>query len=205
MPPFINGLLFGFLFLFSLGPAFFALIQTSIQHGFRKAIFFAIGISIADVLFVVVILFGLAKAFETDGFKFWIAVFGSIMLICYAIYSWVKKPVFQEVELANDVNYLKYFLKGFLLNGLNPFIVIFWATWISTVAVNFDYKFFQQVQFFVGMLATILSLDLIKAFIANKLKHMITVRFVRTMNRAVAILMLVFAVRIIYYLFENYA
>ncbi len=205
MPPFINGLLFGLVFLFSLGPAFFALIQTSIQHGFRKATFFAIGISISDIFFVVVILFGLATVLETDYFKFWVAVFGSIMLVGYSVYSWVKKPVVQEVELSNDVNYIKYLFKGFILNGLNPFIIIFWATWISTVAVNFDYKFFEQVQFFVGMLASILSLDLIKAFIANKLKHMITVKFVRRMNRVVAIVMLVFAIRILYFLFENYS
>lgn len=205
MPPLINGLLFGLIFLFSLGPAFFALIQTSIQYGFRKALFFAIGISISDIFFVVVILFGLDKVLETDDFKFWVAVFGSFMLIGYSVYSWVKKPVVQEVELSNEVNYLKYIFKGFILNGLNPFIIIFWATWISTVAVNFDYIFFEQVQFFVGMLASILSLDLIKAFVANKLKHMITVKFVRTMNRVVAVVMLMFAARIVYFLLENYS
>ena len=205
MPPFINGLLFGLVFLFSLGPAFFALIQTSIQHGFRKAMFFAIGISVSDIFFVVVILFGLATVLETEEFKFWVAVFGSIMLIGYSVYSWLKKPVVQEMEMSNDVNYIKYLFKGFILNGLNPFIIIFWATWISTVSVNFDYNFFEQVQFFIGMLTSILSLDLIKAFIANKLKHMITVKFVRRMNRVVAIVMLVFAARILYFLFENYS
>lgn len=204
MPPIINGILFGLIFLFSLGPAFFALIQTSIQQGFRKAMFFAIGISFSDILFVVVILFGLAKILETDTFKFWVAIFGSIMLTSYAIYSWFKKPVVEEVELSNDVNFMKYLFKGFILNGLNPFIIIFWATWISTVAVNFEYNFSQQLQFFVGMLVSILSLDLIKAFIANKLKHMITVRFVRGMNRVVAVIILAFAFRIFYYLLENY-
>ncbi len=204
MPPFINGLLFGLIFLFSLGPAFFALIQTSIQHGFRKAMFFAVGVSVSDIFFVVVILFGLAKILETDDFKFWIAIFGSAMLSAYAVYSWLKKPVVQEVELTNDVNYLKYVFKGFILNGINPFIIIFWLTWISTVSVNFDYGFNQQILFFVGMLVSILSLDLVKAFIANKLKHLITVNFVRTMNRVVAVVMLIFAARIVYYLIENY-
>ena len=204
MPPFINGLFFGLLFLIALGPAFFALIQTSIQQGFRKAIFFAIGISLSDILFVMVILFGLAKVLETDSFKYWMAIFGSIMLISYSVYSWVKKPIVEEVELSNDVNFVKYLFKGFLLNGINPFIVIFWATWISTVAVNFDYGFGQQVQFFVGMLVSILSLDLTKAFIANKLKHMITVKFVRTMNRMVAVVILLFAFRVIYFLLQNY-
>ena len=205
MPPFINGLLFGLIFLVALGPAFFALIQTSIQQGFRKAVFFAIGISLADIFFVMTILFGMAKFLETDDFKFWMGIVGSGILILYSIYSWFKKPVVEEMELTNDVNYIKYVLKGFVLNGLNPFIIIFWATWISTVAVNFDYPFYKQFQFFVGMLLSIISMDILKAFIANKLKHMITTRFVSMMNRIVAVVILLFAARLIFYLFENYA
>ena len=132
-------------------------------------------------------------------------IVGSGILILYSIYSWFKKPVVEEMELTNDVNYIKYVLKGFVLNGLNPFIIIFWATWISTVAVNFDYPFYKQFQFFVGMLLSIISMDILKAFIANKLKHMITTRFVSMMNRIVAVVILLFAARLIFYLFENYA
>jgi threonine/homoserine/homoserine lactone efflux protein len=204
VPPFINGLLFGLIFLFSIGPAFFALIQTSIQQGFKKALFFAVGISMSDIIFVMVILFGLSSVLETDDFKFWMAIFGSIMLFSYSIYSWLKKPVVEEVELKNDVNFAKYFFKGFLLNGLNPFIIITWATWISTVAVNFEYGFVQQIQFFVGMLTCILSLDLVKGYIANRLKHMITIRFVRLMNRVVAAVIFLFAIHLVYFLFINY-
>ncbi|MEQ9404453.1 MAG: LysE family transporter [Cyclobacteriaceae bacterium] len=204
MSPFLNGLLFGLIFIFALGPAFFALIQTSIQQGFRKAIFFAIGVSLSDVFYVMITLFGMSQVMETDNFKFWMAIFGSGMLLGYSIYSWFKTPVIEEVELTNDVNYAKYVFKGFLLNGLNPLIIVSWATWISTIAVNFDYGFSKQLQFFVGMLLSILSMDVGKAFVSHKLKHMVTVRFVRAMNRIVAVMMLTFAIRILYYIFENY-
>lgn len=204
MPPFLNGILFGLIFLVSLGPAFFALLQTSIQQGFRKAIFFAIGISLSDMFFVAITLFGLAKFMESEEFKFWMAIFGSAMLIGYAIYSWVKKPVLEELEMKNDVNFAKYILKGLLLNGLNPFIIVIWATWISAVAVNFNYDFQNQIQFFIGMLSCILSMDIGKAFIAHRLKHLITIRFIRSMNRIVGVIMALFASRIVYFLFENY-
>ncbi|MEQ9007485.1 MAG: LysE family transporter, partial [Ekhidna sp.] len=61
MPPIINGLIFGLIFIFALGPAFFALIQTSIQQGLKKAIFLAIGISVSDVFYVIIVLLGMAK------------------------------------------------------------------------------------------------------------------------------------------------
>ena len=205
MPPFLNGLLFGLIFLIALGPAFFALIQTSIQQGFRKAVLMAVGISISDSLYVMAILFGLVKFMETDGFRLWMGVFGTIMLLAYSVYSWFKSPEIKEVEISNDVSIVRYLVKGFVLNGLNPFIIVSWATWIGTIALNFEYEFAEQVQFFVGMLAAILSSDILKAFIADKLKNRITKRFLQLMNRLVAIVIFLFAIRVIFFLIENFA
>lgn len=204
MPPIINGLILGLLFLFALGPAFFALIQTSIQQGLKKAVFLAIGISVSDVFYVLVVLFGMTKALETDNFKFWMGIFGVIMLGAYSLYSWFKTPKIENEEISNDSNYAKQFAKGLLLNGLNPFIIFSWATFVSAIAINFEYNLSQQIQFFAGMLITILSMDIGKAFIAHRLKHLITVRFVRNMNRTVAVILVLFTVRILYFLLNNY-
>ncbi len=205
MPPIINGLIFGLIFLFALGPAFFALIQTSIQQGLKKAIFMAIGISMSDFLYVTLILLGLAKALETDDFKIWIGIFGAVMLTTYGIYSWFKTPkIATEEEMIKDSNYAKQFAKGLFLNGLNPLIIVSWAGLISAVTINFDYNFNQQLQFFGGMLITIFTLDIAKAFIAHRLKHLITAKFVRGMNRTVAVILLLFTIQIIYFLYTNY-
>ncbi|WP_420575665.1 LysE family translocator [Ekhidna sp.] len=206
MPPIINGLIFGLIFIFALGPAFFALIQTSIQQGFRKAIFLAVGISISDVFYVLIVLFGMAKALETDNFKFWIGIFGVVMLSAYGIYSWFKTPkVHTEDNLTSESSGLKQFAKGLLLNGLNPFIIVTWATWVSVSVINFEYGFNEQVQFFAGMLIMIFSMDLGKAFVAHRLKHLITVKFVRNMNRTVAVILILFSLQIVYFLITNYA
>lgn len=205
MPPIINGLIFGLIFLLAIGPAFFALIQTSIQQGLKKAIFLAIGISVSDVFYVVVVLFGMTKALETDDFKFWMGIFGAIMLGAYGLYSWFKTPKIENEKEIRDSNFAKQFAKGLLLNGLNPFIIVSWATWVSAIAINFEYGFNQQIQFFGGMLITILSMDIGKAFIAHRLKHLITVKFVRNMNRTVAIILVLFTFQILYFLFNNYA
>lgn len=206
MPPIINGLIFGLIFIFALGPAFFALIQTSIQQGFKKAVLLAIGISISDVFYVIIVLLGMVKMLETDDFKFWMAVFGMVMLASYATYSWFKEPkIMSENAIAEDTKYIKHLFKGLFLNGLNPFIIVSWATWVSAIAINFEYNFNQQIQFFGGMLITILSMDIGKAFIAHRLKHLITVKFIRRMNRIVAIILFLFTIQIVYFLYQNYA
>ncbi|MEM6644154.1 MAG: LysE family transporter [Bacteroidota bacterium] len=201
----MNGLFFGLIFIFILGPAFFALIQSSLQQGFRKAIFLAIGVSVSDTIYVMVVLFGLAALLDGEEFRFWVALGGVVLLIAYAIYSWLKQPkIFNEKEKNQDGSYLRNFIKGLLLNGLNPLVIVFWATWISNITVRFEYDFAAQMQFFLGMLAMILGLDIAKAFIAHRLKHLITIRFIKRMNRAVAIVLILFSGQLIYYLIENY-
>lgn len=204
MPPIINGLFFGLIFIFALGPAFFSLIQTSIQHGLKKAIVLAIGISVSDVLYVIIVLLGMAKALETDDFKFWMGIFGVVMLSAYGVYSWFKVPHIATGESISDSNYTRQFVKGLLLNGLNPFIIVSWATWVSAIAINFEYQFNQQLQFFGGMLITILSMDIGKAFVAHRLKHLVTVKFVRKMNRTVAVILILFSLQIVYFLITTY-
>ncbi|NQZ75776.1 MAG: LysE family transporter [Ekhidna sp.] len=205
MPPIINGLIFGLIFLFAIGPAFFALIQTSIQQGLKKAIFLAVGISLSDVLYVTIVLLGMAKALETDDVKFWIGIFGVVMLMVYGVYSWLKPvKVHTDSTPTNDSSSARQLVKGFFLNGLNPFIVVSWVTWVSAVAINFDYQFNQQLQFFGGMLIMILSMDVGKAFVAHRLKHLVNERFVKRMNRTVAVILVFFSFQIIYFLITNY-
>lgn len=205
MTPFLNGLLFGLIFIFSLGPAFFSLVQTSIQKGFSRAILLAIGISLSDFTFVILTLMGITTWLQSDRFKIWVSVVGAIILISYGIYSWFKKPKIYANNLDDkqDKN-IKYLIKGFLLNGFNPFILVFWMGIIGVVTVNFDYDATQQSYFFSGVLITIFTTDLIKAFVANRLRSVVTTNTILIMNRSVGVILILFGLQLFYFLFSNY-
>lgn len=205
MHPFFHGLIFGLIFIFLIGPAFFALIQTSVQHGLRSAIFLAMGISMSDVIYVLLTIFGISSFLENPEFKFWISVFGSTILISYGIYTWRKKPPeYNEETLEDRAVLIKYGVKGFLLNGLNPFIILFWVSWVSFVSVNYNYGGVSQRYFFAGVLVTILTSDITKAIIANKKKHLINPRWLQRLNKVVSIILILFGLRIIYFLIQTY-
>jgi len=206
MTPFLNGLLFGLIFVFSLGPAFFSLVQTSVQKGFTRALLLAIGISLSDIVFVILSLMGITSWMESDRFKIILSIVGAIVLISYGIYSWFKKPKIysNEGENKQDVKNIKYIVKGFLLNGFNPFILVFWMGIIGIVSVNFEYNTWQQQVFFSGVLVTIFSTDLLKAFIANRLRSIVTPNSIMIMNRSVGVILILFGLHMFYFLFSNY-
>jgi threonine/homoserine/homoserine lactone efflux protein len=205
MPPFITGLLFGLIFIFSLGPAFFSLLQTSVQKGFKKAIFLAIGISLSDILYVSLALMGVASLLEEPRTKMWLAIGGTVVLVAYGVYSWFKKPkIYVSDGYEGDFSYLKYLFKGFILNGFNPFIVVFWVGIIGIISVNYDFSDVGRIYFFSGVLTTILVSDLTKAFVAYRLRSQITPKKILIMNRSVGVILILFGLQMVYFLVENY-
>jgi threonine/homoserine/homoserine lactone efflux protein len=206
MPPFVNGLFFGLLFIFSIGPAFFALVQTSIQKGFKPAIFLAVGISLSDVFYVSLVLLGISSLLENPDIRFWMGVIGTILLIGYGIYSFTKPVrIYASKHYKDgDIGLLKFTLQGLLLNGFNPFIVLFWVAMLSIVSARYDYDLTEKAFFFAGVLSTILCTDTIKAFIAHRLKNLITPKIIKTINRVVGVILMLFGMRIVYFLINNY-
>lgn len=202
MPPFVTGLLFGLVFIFSLGPGFFALVQTSVQKGFKRAVFLAVGISLSDILYVALSIMGVARLLEEPHARLWMAAISMVILLVYGVYSWFKKPkIYQQDDVNAEFSIFKYIFKGFILNGLNPFIVIFWVSIISLVSVKYNFNFIQQVTFFAGVLTTIFSSDLLKAFIAYRLRSMVTPQNIVILNRSVGVILILFG---IYFLVDSY-
>jgi len=206
MHPILNGLLFGLIFIFSFGPAFFSLIQTSVQKGFRKAIFLAVGISLSDVGFATLALMGVSSLLEDASVKICMGSIGAIVLIVYGIYNWFKqtKVYPDRIDGDTEITYLKYLAKGLVLNGFNPFIIIFWLGLVGVVAVNYEYDQSEQRYFFVGVLITIFTFDVLKAFLANRLRTFVTPKRILIMNRAVAVILVLFGVNLIYYIYDKF-
>ena len=199
MPALLNGLLFGLVFIFAIGPSFFLLIQSSIEHGFKKGAFIALGISLSDILFVSLTLIGLSAIFsEPENAKLFSIIAAGILAV-FGIYSFIKKPVINSEEVVtNGHGVLKYIAKGFLINIFNPTIILFWITLSSTISTSYDYTWAEKRSFFIGLLITILSSDILKAYLANNVRSFITVRSVKIFNKLVGGVLVVFAISLIF-------
>ncbi len=206
MHPYLTGLVSGLVFIFSIGPGFFALIQTSVQKGLKKAIFLALGISLSDIIYVVLTIMGVASLLEDPDVRLWLGVIGTFVLLIYGVYSWFKKPKLYQDDLGNkkDLSYLMYFIKGFVLNGFNPLILIGWISIIGVMATKYDFTFNAQILFFAGMLTTIFTTDIFKAFIAHRLRSAVTPKKILILNRSVGLILILFGFQMIYFIVDNY-
>ena len=199
MPAFLNGLLFGLVFIVAIGPSFFLLIQNSIEYGFKKGAFIAIGISLSDVLFVLITLLGLSAIISDPENTSLFSYIAAIILGVFGIYSFVRKPVINNDEtIANGRGVFRFLAKGFLINIFNPTIILFWITLSSTISTTYDYTWAEKRSFFIGLLITIITSDILKAYLANNVRSFITVRSVKIFNQLVGGILVVFALSLIF-------
>jgi threonine/homoserine/homoserine lactone efflux protein len=199
----------GFLLSIMIGPVFFVLLEISITKGFKSAMIFDAGVLLSDLFYIVISLF---FAYQLKGLgdvknNLILSVLGGTLFIAYGVYNLFFKQVtmgtvaldeelLDSEEKANKSTKNKdnsmLVLKGFMLNLLNPGVVIYW---LAIIAKGFDlvapYESDAHIVIFITIiLLTFFGIDCLKAYVANKIKPLVTVKLLRGLNSLIGFVFL---------------
>lgn len=194
-----KGVLLGLVLMISVGPIFFAVIETSINKGFPYAFSIAIGTLFSDALYIIMAYLGLSAFFEDDSFRLWMGICGGILLIGFGVFNMLKKADLHaaDLHLKKKSPYYKYVLKGFFINTLNPFVIFFWVSTLGWASMHFQSQHHSKIFFFAGVLSTIFLSDMAKAFLAGRIKHLISNKLLLWINRIAGTAMIIFGMDLI--------
>jgi threonine/homoserine/homoserine lactone efflux protein len=196
----LKGLTFGLLLSISVGPVLFSIIKQSLNNGHKGGLTFAIGVSASDITLVLISniftqLFNSLKAFKTE-----VGIAGCIFLVTTGIYFLFFKKVKvneegKQVFKFRKRDYARIFLSGYFMNTLNPSVFIFWI-YASTAVINHTIQ--ERVVVFVTCLAWMLSADILKVFLAGKIRNRLTPHNIHILNRINGLLLVVFGIALIW-------
>ncbi len=180
---FLRGAILGFsMSIIFIGPALFALIQTSIKNGFRAGATMALGINLSDAFFVFLAYLGASQFLSNPKVKIYEGIGGSVILFTFGIYTLFQKHEDEKdakkgMEMAASINQNKklplMLAKGFALNLLNPIVLFMWIGVMANVSARYNTR--EEIfTFFAGTLGMILVLDVLKSLAANRVKKLLT-------------------------------
>jgi len=198
----LEGVSMGLLLSAMIGPVFFTLIQSSLENGFRYATMVALGILTSDTLYVLLTFFGIKFLAEATYFEAILGYVGGAILIGFGVSYLVKRQTDKpdaSLEEGRKAKKSSAFLKGFSINGINPFVLLFWISIASLVHLKESYEAMDVWLYYTGILVTVFSIDLTKAYIAKKLSQFVTPRFMFWLNKAVGVAMIGFGFRLIWF------
>lgn len=196
---FFEGMLYGLASILFWGPAFFALIQTSIRYGFLRAMCLSVGVNMTDAAFIILAVVGFGPMLENPLIKNWVGIVGAVVLFAFGLVSIFRKAGESEGDTSERGGYLSLWLKGVVLNGFNPLIAVFWIGIVGSLSV-FDYSRNEQFEYFGGFITSVLFIDAFKASVIARFKWLFSARSLRIVNLTIGIIMIGFGIRIIVFL-----
>lgn len=206
--PLFKGLLLGLILSISIGPVIFAIIKQSLTNGRRSGYAFVAGVSSSDLVLLFICnaftsLFNLVLNHKST-----IALAGAGFLLLMGLFTLffkklklesmgedgVHKPVFIKDLIAS-------YFSGFLMNTLNPSVFLFWFAWtaaINTSAEETPNPLQYKLIVFGACLSFVLLSDLLKVFLAGKLRPRLTEKNLLWINRISGIIILIFSAALLY-------
>ncbi len=195
----ISGIGLGVLLSFLTGPAFFALLKTSIEKGFYAGASFAIGVLISDIIFVSLAIFGSSYIALDQTYMTPLGILGSLILLGIGFYYLVIKVKICKNENLCNKEYTGFIIKGIAMCIFNPAILLYWISVTGgVISVTGKFNIQEIVPFFATILITQFTIDCLKAFFANKLSHRIEEKTIGRINKMAGVFIIIFALRLMY-------
>lgn len=198
----LKGIFSGLVLAILVGPVFFTLLQTSIERGFGSGVYVAIGISVSDALYISLSYLGLSGFFNSPEFQVYLGYVGGFIIFCFgAYYLFIKsrKKINFSAEHVEEKSPFRLMAKGFIINGFNPMVLVFWIGTISIATGKLGYTTAPEaLTFLFSIVATVFITDLIKAKLADKLRVALTPGIIKCMNIVLGGVMLFLGAKLLF-------
>lgn len=171
----LQGAILGLGLAFLVGPAFFALLQASINYGFQVSVAIALGVVTSDVVLMTISYLTMSTLTQIPGFNLGLSLVGGAVLIGSGIIA-IVKPTEAKKDTSWSIRDVgKLFVKGFAINTFNPFPWMFWLSTSALVATDFGNEGkLPPFLFFAAAAITVLGTDVLKAWVAQFLLRFLT-------------------------------
>ncbi len=191
------------LLTFSFGPAFFALINTGIKHGYKTGSLLALGIILSDfvvcVLIILLVHFGATNLINNEKSQRFMGILAGIVLVVFGAFHF-KAPVPQNSEGAEikAPSASLMVLKGFFLNSFNPTVWLLWLGNVTAVGKTLNYSVLNMILYFGVTLGIVLMVEFAKVYAAGKLKKLLTGKLMHRVNIITGVLLIICGLVLIY-------
>lgn len=191
----LKGLALGSILALSVGPVIFTIIKQSLNNGREGGLSFVAGVWVSDIILVV-----LSNAFSEWvkallQYQRTIGYVGSVFLICMGIYYLFLKKVKLAADNLADAPFsktevAKIFSSGFLINTLNPSVILFWL--INATAFSATHNLTDRIIIFSTCIFVNILADIAKVLMAGKLRRKLTLHNLSVVNKISGLILIGF-------------
>ncbi len=180
----LQGVLVGLALAIMVGPYFLFLINTSLNKGKVSANYLALGVAISDVVFLSIsaisMTWFLKNSTIADEFSWTAALF----ILAFGIFTVTKNPNLKTNKSIkpNPKQKIENIIKGFVFNGLNPSVFVFWFATVGAIISKNSFSQTHTIAMLSSIVITTFCCDLIKIKLAVIFSPFLKQQFIKKVN-----------------------
>jgi threonine/homoserine/homoserine lactone efflux protein len=199
----LKGLALGVVLALSVGPIIFTIIKQSITVGHKGGFSFVAGVWLSDIILVTLSNVFTEWVTRLLQYQKMIGYSGSGFLIAMGVYFFFFKKVHikstggnEHSDTISTAQIFRIFASGFIINTLNPGVLIFWLGNATVLALTHTLQ--ERVIIFSVCLLINMGADVGKVMMAGKLRKRLTVHNLSIINKISGAILMAFGVALLY-------
>ena len=168
MKKYIEGIRFGLVLQFIIGPMCLLVFHTSKNNGFFFTIPLILVIALVDAIYISLACIGISKVLENKKIRSVFTIIGSVILILFGINTILNVfniNILPVIQLRPNTNNI--ILQGFILALSNPITIMFWGSVLTTKIVSDNLGRKDLLLFCIGLVSATLLFQTIVALLGS--------------------------------------
>lgn len=180
-----------------VGPVNAAQLDTGIKNGFFHAFIFGFGALTADILYMIMVYFGVGQFIDSPYIKIFLWTFGCFVLTYTGIENLLTlNKIKINMSSGKRIRLRQALLSGFLISLLNPLTILFWLGIYGSILAQTSVSL-QDDQLIIFSLAIIVGVilwDTIIAFLSSGARKYLSTRFLIIISLLSSLSMIAFGI-----------
>jgi L-lysine exporter family protein LysE/ArgO len=180
-----------------VGPVNAAQLDTGIKNGFFNAWIFGLGALLADVLYMILVYFGVGQIVDSLFIKIILWSFGCFVLTYTGVENILALHKIEiNLKSRKSIRLRRSLLAGFFMSLLNPLTILFWLGIYGSVLAETSERLTenQLIIYSLAIIAGILLWDTFMSFLSSGARRFLSTRFLKIISLLSSLSMLGFGI-----------
>ncbi|MET0960448.1 MAG: LysE family transporter, partial [Psychrobacillus psychrotolerans] len=159
-----------------IGPVKATLLNTGIKNGFFHAWFFGIGAIVTDIIYMLMVYFGVGQFIDSPYMRIFLWSFGFFVLMYTGIENLLTiNNISMDTRFRKIVRLRHSLLAGILMAFLNPLTILFWLGIYGSILVSGggEISGIETIIISIAILLGIALVDFLMAFFSSSSRNLL--------------------------------
>ena len=198
MKKYFEGLKFGLLLQFAVGPMCLMVFNTAQNTGFLVALSLVIAIALVDAFYILLASLGVSKILGNEKIEKVVKILGAIVLMIFGLNIILNVFNINIIPGLNlKPNSSSAFIQGIILTLSNPITIVFWGSVLTTKIIEEKFKKKELAIFSLGLVSATLIFLTVVAVLGMILSNFIPDLISKILNVLVGFVIIGFGAKLL--------